>query len=260
MTKHPFIETYYRKVELFIVFALLVVLFAVLLHLYVGIPLQASFYDSILSLGLLLLAGYLFWFIVDAVHTPVAEFILSIGVLLLWLGLCLGVQFIDIPYDESFINTYLYILPLRLAIGALSWLALVLWYRSMRLQRWKRERLLNESLQVQTTEIIDRIAVKNGSRIHVISVKDLIYIQACGDYAMLFTPAGEFLKEQTMKSLEAILPENFTRIHRSFIVNIEQIDRVELYGKETYHVQLKNGNSLRASISGYKLLKEKLAL
>ena len=77
---------------------------------------------------------------------------------------------------------------------------------------------------------------------------------------MLFTGEGEFLKEQTMKSLEQNLPENFVRIHRSYIVNIEYIDRVELYAKETYHVHLKNGITIRASISGYKQLKEVLSM
>ena len=64
-----------------------------------------------------------------------------------------------------------------------------------------------------------------------------------------------------MKYFEQSLPSPaFVRIHRSTIVHTIQIARIELFGKETYQVRLKNGVTLRASNSGYKLLKEKLAL
>lgn len=64
-----------------------------------------------------------------------------------------------------------------------------------------------------------------------------------------------------MKYFEAHLPASqFVRIHRSCIINAEQIMRIELFGKESYQVRLKNGASLRGSNAGYKLLKERLAL
>lgn len=70
-----------------------------------------------------------------------------------------------------------------------------------------------------------------------------------------------YLQEQTMIYFETHLPaETFVRIHRSAIVNIRQIARIELFGKETYLVLLKNGIKLRASLSGYRLLKERLGL
>ena len=105
-------------------------------------------------------------------------------------------------------------------------------------------------------EQIDRITVKDGSKIHLIKTDELIYIQACGDYVMLITPSGEYLKEQTMKYFETHLPsDTFVRVHRSTIVNVTQISRVELFGKETYQLLLKNGVKLRVSLSGYRLLK-----
>jgi DNA-binding LytR/AlgR family response regulator len=64
-----------------------------------------------------------------------------------------------------------------------------------------------------------------------------------------------------MKYWETHLPDDlFVRIHRSFIVNVEYISRIDLYEKEIYKVQLKNGNSLKASSAGYKLLKQKMKL
>mgnify|MGYP000631511988 FL=1 len=64
-----------------------------------------------------------------------------------------------------------------------------------------------------------------------------------------------------MKYLEKHLPvTQFVRVHRSTIVNVTQILRVELFGKETYRLLLKNGDKLRVSLSGYKLLKTRLDL
>ena len=103
--------------------------------------------------------------------------------------------------------------------------------------------------------------MKNLSRIHIIHLDELLYIQSSGDYVTLFTPSGQYVKEQTMKYFEAHLPSDiFVRIHRSCIVNMEQILRVELFGKENYQVRLKNDVCLRASLSGYKLLKRRLNL
>ena len=94
-----------------------------------------------------------------------------------------------------------------------------------------------------------------------VKADELIYIQACGDYVMLITPTGEYLKEQTMKYFETHLStDTFVRVHRSTIVNVTQISRVELFGKETYQLLLKNGVKLRVSLSGYRLLKERLGI
>ena len=106
-------------------------------------------------------------------------------------------------------------------------------------------------------ELLQRIAVKTRHKVHVIGVNEIIYLEAEGDYVMIHVKDGNYLKEKTMKYFESHLdPEKFIRIHRSYIVNAEVIDRIELYDKESYSVLLKNGASLRASTSGYKLLKQ----
>jgi len=106
-------------------------------------------------------------------------------------------------------------------------------------------------------ELLQRIAVKTRHKVHVLGVNEIIYLEAEGDYVMIHTKDGNFLKEKTMKYFESHLdPEKFIRIHRSFIVNAEVIERIELYDKESYSVLLKNGSNLKASSSGYKLLKQ----
>ncbi|MEI7489906.1 MAG: LytTR family DNA-binding domain-containing protein [Bacteroidota bacterium] len=106
-------------------------------------------------------------------------------------------------------------------------------------------------------ELLNRIAVKTRHKVHVIGVAEILYLEAEGDYVMIHTKDGNYLKEKTMKYFESHLdPEKYIRIHRSYIVNAEAIERIELYDKESYSVLLKNGASLRASSSGYKLLKQ----
>lgn len=106
-------------------------------------------------------------------------------------------------------------------------------------------------------ELLQRIAVKTRHKVHVIGVPEILYLEAEGDYVMIHTKDGNYLKEKTMKYFETHLDsDKFIRIHRSYIVNAESIERIELYDKESYSVLLKNGASLRASSSGYKQLKQ----
>lgn len=110
-------------------------------------------------------------------------------------------------------------------------------------------------------EAIERIAVKSGQKIQVILIEDIIYFQSDGDYVVIITATGKFMKEQTMKHFEEHLPhDKFVRIHRSYIVNVEMISRIELYKKQQQMLTLKNGHQLKTSIAGYKILKSVLQL
>ena len=126
-------------------------------------------------------------------------------------------------------------------------------------EKEKNEIRLNQL--IQSNHLLDRIAVKDRQQIHVIPVQEIHYIEACGDYVSLFTATGSFLKEKTMKYFEENLPsQHFVRIHRSNIVNVNEVLKIELYEKENYRVHLKNGKILKASIPGYKALKEVVCL
>jgi hypothetical protein len=109
-------------------------------------------------------------------------------------------------------------------------------------------------------EILERIAVKSNSKIHVLLVGDICFLASDGDYVMIHTEKSKYLKEQTLKYFESHLPENFIRIHRSFIVNSEKISRVELLEKQNYYLILKNGQRIKMSVAGYKVLRQKLGL
>jgi len=115
--------------------------------------------------------------------------------------------------------------------------------------------------QIQPAEKLHRIAVRAGTRIHVIPAEDIIYIEAQGDYVSIHTKEDNYLKEKPMKYYENNLDnENFVRIHRSYIVNINFINNLEYYDKENYLALLKNKEKLKVSTNGYKILREKLKL
>lgn len=110
-----------------------------------------------------------------------------------------------------------------------------------------------------TPRPIDRIVVKMGSKIHIIPLEQIEQIDAQDDYVMIHSPQGRFLKKETMNYFEEHLPATqFLRVHRSHIININQIQRIEQYGKESYILMLKNNNKVNVSKSRIKELKKEL--
>ncbi len=117
---------------------------------------------------------------------------------------------------------------------------------------------LKNGLQ-DTAEDIDRVVARLGSKIVVIPVDKIWYIEAQDDYVMIYSESGNHLKEKTMKYFETHLASRgFIRIHRSHLVNVNQILSVDLYGKDTHLVVLKCGAKLKTSAEGYKRLRELL--
>jgi len=104
---------------------------------------------------------------------------------------------------------------------------------------------------------LDRIVVRDGTRVFIIPVAKLDYAEAQDDYVALVSEGKKHLKQQTISSLEGILdPSRFLRIHRSYIVNLEKVTKVEPYSKDNYMVVLSNGTQLPVSRSGYARLRD----
>ena len=109
-------------------------------------------------------------------------------------------------------------------------------------------------------EIIERITVRVGQKIKVIPVAEIIYLKAEDDYVSVVTADGHWLKSETMKEYETMLPHDmFVRVHRSYIVNISKISKIERYGQRQ-QLQLTCGDTIRISVTGYKVLRERLNL
>jgi DNA-binding LytR/AlgR family response regulator len=124
---------------------------------------------------------------------------------------------------------------------------------------------LSETVEntTKTTELakLERIVVKTGQKIDVITIPEIVYFQAEGDYVRIFTNTARFLKEDTIKYYQARLSEmEFVRVHRSYLVNITKILRIEQYEKQSHLLILSNGDKLKISASGYKRLREVLGL
>jgi hypothetical protein len=185
----------------------------------------------------------------------------------IWLGLgYLFTRYGILSQYPQYSQSFLGILPVRLLFGLLIYIIFVLVYDLfLSVSEIKAQKEVMEETETGSdsapVEKLTRISVKKHQEIHFIPVNRIQYIEANGDYVLIYTDESKYLKDRTMKYWETHLPDDlFVRIHRSFIINIEWIAKIELFEKETYKVQLKNGNSLKASSAGYKLLKQKMQL
>lgn len=107
----------------------------------------------------------------------------------------------------------------------------------------------------------NRVVVKEGSKIKIIPVPHIQFIEAADDYVKLHTADGTYLKNKTMSHFEQLLStQQFVRIHRSYIINVQLITRIDPYEKDSHLVILQTGMRLPVSKSGYVRLKEVLGL
>lgn len=106
---------------------------------------------------------------------------------------------------------------------------------------------------------LNRVVVKSRNKIDIIPVDEIRYFEAQDDYVMIYTHDGHYLKQKTMKYFETHLnPKEFCRIHRSYLIRIEEISKLEPYEKDSWMLVLKSGEKLKVSKNGYKLLKQQL--
>jgi two-component system LytT family response regulator len=100
------------------------------------------------------------------------------------------------------------------------------------------------------------VLVRDGARIHVVAAERLDYVEAQDDYVVLFAGGDKLRKQQTLAELAAALdPGRFVRIHRSYLLNVERLARLELYAKDSRVAILRDGTRLPVSRSGYARLR-----
>jgi hypothetical protein len=200
---------------------------------------------------------------------------ISLGafILLLWLGS--GLFLLNIFFLRTDFTSLMPTIPVRILIGVLLFTILLMYSHFVSGKQDEEEEpemaieeedepdvlpLPDEQLK-EDSEMLERIAVKCGQKIHVILIPEIFYLQSDGDYVIIYTEKGKYLKEQTMKYFEEHLPKTkFVRVHRSCIVNVEMISRIELYKKQQQMLTLKNGLQIKTSVAGYKTLKLALQL
>lgn len=106
---------------------------------------------------------------------------------------------------------------------------------------------------------LERVLVREEGRIHVLPERSIDYIEADGDAVVLVSRGHRHRKAERLKDLEEALdPQRFVRIHRSYLLNIDRLERLELYAKDSWMAMLGDGTRLPVSRAGYSRLKELL--
>jgi len=106
---------------------------------------------------------------------------------------------------------------------------------------------------------LSRILIRDGETVHVVPVETVSHIEAQDDYVEIHAGGKKYLKQQRLAELETLLdPHRFVRIHRSTIVNVERIARIELYAKDSHVAILQDGKKLPISRTRYDALRDLL--
>lgn len=119
--------------------------------------------------------------------------------------------------------------------------------------------LLDEREREREQDTIQRILVRDGSDVHVLAVDTVCYIEAADDYVAIQTEEATHIKLDRLNNLEEKLDSRlFCRIHRSYLLNVNFLARIETETKDSKLAILTNGKQLPISRSGYASLKKLL--
>ncbi|MDR2921131.1 MAG: LytTR family transcriptional regulator DNA-binding domain-containing protein [Tannerella sp.] len=222
--------------------------------------------DAVIYGSILCLTGVMLWntfkYALPRHHNPLYHSIFILALSLLISGCIVGMETFGIfLFLPSLLTFHVATIPVRIFITFLLIIIFRLFYM---LCQPKDSETPNENVTDKTAhttgQSIDRIVVRNGQKIKIIPINEILYIQADGDYISIHTTEGHWLKEQTMKYTEDILPSDlFIRIHRSYIVNISHISRIEKFG-ERQQLILHNREKIKISTARYQSLKQRLGI
>jgi hypothetical protein len=270
-----------NKIHIFI-YAVLWAVYAILHAVSMSVLVPVSFWilcaDALFHTLLFANLGVMLWIVLQYGKYETlmqAQRLISygaLGVTIVVSGVGMG-YFLDYIFlDEADVIVLISTLPVKGLSGLMIYMLFVLYFyvnlqhleveqEQSPEQSPKTESIQDASMRDESAdvEILERIMVKTKQTIKIIPVNDIVYLRSEGDYVMIISNEGKYLKEQTMKYFESHLSKSlFVRVHRSYIVNIEYISAIESYGKQNQQVLLKNGEWLKVSLAGYKVLKSTL--
>jgi hypothetical protein len=265
----PLLENRVRIFIYVFIWTMYALLHAAAMSCLIALPFWSLFVDAFFHALLFAALCVILWIVLQygkyETLMPVQR-ILNYGILaVIIVGLGTGTgYFLDYVFlDEDETIDLISALPLKALNSLMLYIIFVLYFYvdSQRLEikpepEPEPEKPESENGTLSDTELLERIMVKTKQTIKVIPINEIIYFRSEGDYVMIISCDGQYLKEQTMKYFESHLPKSlFIRVHRSYIVNIEYISAIESYGKQNQQVLLKNGEWLKVSIAGYRALK-----
>jgi len=275
---HPFLGNSVLILQYGLLWVVYALLQALALNWLLSLPFWILLTDGVFRAVLFAGIGLLLWSVVKyGNYSGLPGYLrlvnyTALGLITISVWLSVSYGFFYLMFGSNLIAPLITVLPMYGLIGLLLYILIIHYCRFsyhtsklLAITEAQREKVVipdgpNLPAEIDV-EILERIAVRSGQKIHVVLVPDIQYLQADGDYVQIFSAQGKFLKEQTMKYFEEHLPRNqFVRIHRSCIVNVEMISRIELYEKQNQLLTLKNGDRLKTSPSGYKALRLALNL
>ncbi len=234
----------------------------------IQLPLTVIAVDSILCMALFYIEAILLWSVFTFGRTDMLNFFQEVCIhivySLLSIVIIVAIEYIAVfmLYDDLKIG-FFFSIPVRIFVLAVIYVAFRRYYLSSKpddsVETMEKE-CEEDILPKEQSEEMERISVKTGNKIKVIPVTDILFLKAEDDYVCVFTAEGHWLKKARLKDFELSLPtEKFARIHRSYIVNIDMITKIERYGQKQL-LFMNNGEQIRISSTGYKVLKTKLNL
>lgn len=120
-----------------------------------------------------------------------------------------------------------------------------------------REAVVAASEAAQRRVPLERILIRDGARVQVIPAASIDYIEAQDDYVQVVAGGKPWLKSQRLSELEEQLdPGAFLRVHRSYIVSLAAIERIDAVGRDSHCAVLRGGARIPVSRSGYQKLRE----
>jgi len=136
------------------------------------------------------------------------------------------------------------------------------------IKRWMENKSANSEQQqpnsqwpIANGQENNRVVVKTGTKIRIIPLHEIIYLEADDDYVKIHTAEGSFLKKKTLSFFESVLDKaQFIRVHRSYMVKIQEVVRIEPYEKDSHIAILKSGAKVPISKTGYPKLKSILGI
>ena len=265
----------FNNKNFFKVYIIINLLFAMIYTFSIGlmtqIPINSIIIDFISAFILVGLTGIAIWNIVKyaitASENSIYKGFMNSSLVLFCIILVVGIETIIVYITHiEYYSLYATTIPIRVLIIALAF-TIIIFYYSISICRenetkkgFQENTKKDQNSNVPQRDIEDHILVREGQKIKIIPIEEIKYIQSDGDYVAIVTPSGKWLKEQTMKYFEEHLPQNkFIRIHRSYIIGVSHIAKIERYGEQQL-VTLRSGEKIRISTTGYRLLKERLGL
>lgn len=269
MIKNPIISDPIVRIHHIVLCVLLGIAYSV----SIGIPMRFStlgvIIDSLCSIPLFYMEAVFLWSIFTFERRDIMSFYQTVSIHAVYFLLAVtfmlwaeyAIMFIFNGKDCPYFVTSLPIRVFSLAVIYSSFRRYYVQNKDMD----EDEPLETEVDEVKETDVIpsaliERITVKVGNKIKIIPIEEIIFLKAEDDYVNVFTESGHWLKNERLKDYENSLPsEKFARVHRSYIVNLAKITKIERYGQKQL-LFMNNGEQIRISPTGYKVLKGRLNL